>query len=449
MIGIIGPHDSVTLAQQVAVELGREAELLGLAYKHTEDAVSVARSLEASCDVLLFTGQVPYQSARLAGPWRAELQVISHSGADLYRMIALVLKERNGKFPRVSVDALEAETVRGVFRDMGLPVPEVIIPVIDGSEKFVFESVESTARTHVQAVAEGSAEAVLTCLAGTHTLLLEAGVLAWRIEHARVTIVEALQRAWLTSEVARSKGNLLAVAIVATEVDASLSEKQSSIARAAVKSIVLAQARKLSAQVTTNDDEHYVLITTQAAVQTMISRHRDGHKSLIGLATKPVRGVAITLGIGVGQTFVTAHDAAEKATRLASSTGEPTIAHGDGTVTFVLGAENARGGITLQETSAQALDLAQRTGLGPLSLRRLAEALGRADGTKITAQNLGEYYGVMPRSARRMLTALVSAGYAREVGVRAAVGAGRPHVVYDVDVPRLRASLAGVALLKS
>jgi hypothetical protein len=41
-----------------------------------------------------------------------------------------------------------------------------------------------------------------------------------------------------------------------------------------------------------------------------------------------------------------------------------------------------------------------------------------------------------------MLGRLVAAGYAREAGIRGSVGAGRPHVLYDVDLPRLRQIIA-------
>lgn len=441
MIGIVGPHDSVTLAQHVAVELGRSSDLLCLAYEHAEEAVGLARTLDASCDVLVFTGQVPYQSARLAGPWRCDLQVISHSGADLYRMIGLILKERQGEFPRVSVDALEAETVRHVFRDMQLPIPEVIIPVLDDSGELIFEGVKGTARTHLKAIKQGVADAALTCLAETHTLLVQAGAPSWRIEHARVTIAEALQRAWLTSEVARSKGNSLAIAVVEVEIEAGISMKRVTAARAGLDRAIGAQALKLSSHLQA-EENRYILTLTQAAVHTMIERHRDGQKSLLDVFTRPGPGAVVTLGIGIGHTYVTARDSADKAVRIAAGAGAPAIAYSDGSISFILDDNTKLVATTLQETSAQTLDLVRRSGLGPLSLRRLADALGRADGTTTTAQQLGEYYGVMPRSARRMLAALVAAGYAREVGVRAAVGAGRPHVVYDVDLARLRTCLA-------
>ena len=126
---------------------------------------------------------------------------------------------------------------------------------------------------------------------------------------------------------------------------------------------------------------------------------------------------------------------------MSAQSGEPAIVREAGTVESILDDDGAA--ISLQETSDAMLELAEQTGLGPLTLRRLIAALGRADHKAVTAQQLSDFYGVMPRSARRMLGLLVAAGYTREAGVRAAAaGAGRPHVVYEVDLPGLRQIMA-------
>ena len=150
------------------------------------------------------------------------------------------------------------------------------------------------------------------------------------------------------------------------------------------------------------------------------------------------------LGIGFGGTFATALDSAQQAFQVSAQSGEPAIVREAGTVESIFGDDGAA--VSLQETSDAMLELAEQTGLGPLTLRRLIAALGRADHKAVTAQQLSEFYGVMPRSARRMLGLLVSAGYTREAGVRAAAaGAGRPHVVYEVDLARLRQVMASGA----
>lgn len=426
------------LARQVALEFGRSNELLGLAYEHVDEAVDMGRSLESMCEVLLFTGLVPFERAKRAGKWECELDVIQHSQADLYRMIGLILKETAGDFPRVSVDSLEMSTVRDVFGDMGLPIPAVVIPIIE-SGAFVFEDVEGTARAHLAALERGEVEAALTCLAGTHQLLTAAGMTTWRIDHARVTIVEALQRAWLAADLRKTEGSSIAVALVQPVFVEGKSSTNVSALRATVDRSVTSHARRMGSRVAM-EGNRYMLTTTKAAIQEMVGRYRRGQKSLVDLATKPPAGVTTTLGVGFGGTFATALDSAEKAFQFSGSSSEPTVTHEDGTVeSLVAGGHEA---VNLLATSEGVLELAERTGLGPLSLRRLIAALGRADHTLVTAQQLAEFYGVLPRSARRMLGLLVAAGYAQEVGVRGSVGAGRPHVVYDVDLTTLRRIMA-------
>lgn len=427
MIGVVGPKDSVALAQQVADDLGRAAEIVGVTYHHADEAVPLARSLETSCEVVLFTGQAPYEQARRDGEWQCELDVIQHSQADLYRTIALVLKETRGRFPRVSVDSLDPELVRDVFEDMALRVPDVILPLVDDAGTFVFEDEKGTARAHLAAMPRGRQTAVLTCLAGTYQALTKAGVTVWRIDHARVTIVEALQRAWLTADVRRSRGSSIAVVLV--RPGPSRGSASTRFERA-----LRSHARRMGSHVV-SDGDRFLLTTTQAAIEAMLRRHREGQQSLVDLATKAAEGSPASIGIGLGGTFVTALDLAQKALQVAANTAEPTIAREDGTVDSLL--DSQRVAVNLQETSEGALELAQQTGLGPLSLRRLVAALGRTDYAALTAQQLAEFYGVQPRSARRMLGLLVEAGYAREAGVRGAVGAGRPHVVYEVDLPTL------------
>jgi hypothetical protein len=387
------------------------------------------------CEVLLFTGVVPFERAKRAGKWRCELDVIRHSQADLYRMIGLVLGQTAGKFPRVSVDSLDLETVRCVFGDMGLPIPAVVIPVIDEAGEFVFEDVEGTARAHLAAIERGEADAALTCLAGAHRLLISAGVTTWRVDHARVTIIEALQRAWLTSQVTKTRGSSIAVALVGTAFEG----RSTAAIHGTVERAVTSHARRMGSRVAL-DRDRYMLTTTQAAIQEMLDRHRSGQKSLIDLVSNPPGGVTMTLGVGFGGTFATALDSAEKAFRVSSSSGDPAVVREDGRVESLV-AENPTA-LSLQETSDAILQLAAETELGPLSLRRLVAALGRADHKAVTAQQLAEFYGVKPRSARRMLGLLVAARYAREVGIRGAAGAGRPHVVYDVDLPALSRIMA-------
>jgi hypothetical protein len=122
VIGIIGPADSVGLATQIASDEGFADLLAPGVYRHAGEAADLAKQLEATCRVVLFTGQAPYMLAG-AELTDAEAQFISHSGADLYRCIARVLIQRDGRMPKVTVDSIDEPTVLGSFADLGLPTP--------------------------------------------------------------------------------------------------------------------------------------------------------------------------------------------------------------------------------------------------------------------------------------------------------------------------------------
>lgn len=423
MIGIVGPQDSVALATRVSEELGRANELVCLAYVDPGDAIALARQLEPTCDVLLFTGQVPFEQAKREGHWQCEIDVILHSPADLYRMIAIVLKTTEGDFPRVSVDTIDGDTVRRAFSDIGLAEP-LVIPAAGSGEMSSGELARRTASSHAEMVEAGQADAALTCLAETYRLLREQGVKAWRIEHAPVTVRQALERAWYSAQVRHATGRAPAVVLVAVE------DQETA---AALQGRVVSHARRLGSRATLEGGK-YTMATTRAAVDAALARHRGGQRSLIDLAAIPPVG-SVRVGVGFGDTFDTAAIWANTALQLAAHTKEAMIVREDASV------ETASGSVSLmpslQETSAGVLRLAAETGLGPLVLRRLVATLNRLDSDAVTAQQLANFYGVTPRSARRMIRGLVSAEYAREAGVRGAAGAGRPHVVYSVDLARI------------
>ena len=203
---------------------------------------------------------------------------------------------------------------------------------------------------------------MLTCLAGTHRLLLDANVTTWRIDHARVTLVEALQRAWLTSEVKRNKGSAIAVVLVGSTAASGIGRTKFKEVRAAVDRAVISHTRRMGSRVATSD-ERYMLTTTQAAVEDTIGRFRNGQKSFIDLAVKPPKGAVVTVGIGFGGTFVTALDSAEQAFQVSAQSGKPAIVREAGTVESLLDDDGGTA-ISLQETSDAMLELAEQTGLG-------------------------------------------------------------------------------------
>lgn len=439
MIGVVGPADSVALIGEVAAELGRSHELIPRAYQDPREAGDLLDALRGYCDVVLFTGQVPYAIARDRaggvdqGP---ALQVVPHSGADLYRVIAQVLRESGGRFPVASLDALDQGTVERVFRDLDLPVPHVF-EVDDHNGDLAYTSSHDWAMAHAQAQADGTAEIALTCLASTFAVLSEQGRKVCRIEHTRVTIADALQRAFLTAELWQSRSGQVAVVLVqvtGTAGQLTLSPGRSRELMEA-QSLLVETAGDLRAQLTQRDLGTYVITSTVGVVENDLLRQsaRDPLAALLATSSE------VRIGIGTGPTFVSAQAGADDALRATSPATPALILLPDGQLR---GIDEIRSSGTQSAGRDQAvMALADQLGVGTQSLRRLLQAIRSVDTDAVTARQLSDAYGIQPRSARRLLRALTEAGYATEVGRRSGPRTGRPQTVFAVDLTGLSEAL--------
>ncbi|GAA0389592.1 hypothetical protein GCM10009541_35900 [Micromonospora gifhornensis] len=432
MIGIIGPEDSIRLVQEVAAGEGRAEEVSVRTYTDPEQAPELARELDDVCQVLLFTGRIPYSFAAAAGGLRAEIDYIRHAGIDLYRTLSRMLLAGAGQLPRVSVDTIEADTVRETYHDIDLTPPTEILPIADSSGLLLSSLAEVTAY-HRERYESGAVEACLTCLGAVHRELRERGVPVWRVEHTRASVRDALRRAWLAAEVRQSRATQIAVMMIEVAESASRPQDpyQAERQRLRLREALLEHAERMRGRLNTIDDRTLVITTTRGTVESAIARHRAGHASLLTL-----RGVdgEHTVGFGAGTTIAAAEANARQALALGRGGGDTHVVFPDGEIYSTRGSAVKQ---RLRETAPGVLRVSEQLRLGPLSTRRLLEALHQMDPNQVTARGLADAYGVEARSARRLLKALRAAGFAEEVGVHVSTGAGRPQTVYRVALQRL------------
>ena len=432
MIGIIGPEDSIRLVQEVAAGEGRAEEVSVRTYTDPEQAPELARELDDLCQVLLFTGRIPYSFAAAAGGLRAEIDYIRHAGIDLYRTLSRMLLAGAGQLPRVSVDTIEADTVRETYHDIDLAPPTDILPIADSSGLLLSSLAEVTAY-HRERYESGAVEACLTCLGAVHRELRERGVPVWRVEHTRASVRDALRRAWLAAEVRQSRATQIAVMMIEVSESATRPQDpyQAERQRLRLREALLEHAERMRGRLNTIDDRTLVITTTRGTVESAIARHRAGHASLLTL-----RGVdgEHTVGFGAGTTIAAAEANARQALALGRGSGDTHVVFPDGEIYSTRGSAVKQ---RLRETAPGVLRVSEQLRLGPLSTRRLLEALHQMDPNQVTARGLADAYGVEARSARRLLKALRAAGFAEEVGVHVSTGAGRPQTVYRVALQRL------------
>nr|BFE56339.1 hypothetical protein GCM10020063_008650 [Dactylosporangium thailandense] len=438
MIGIIGPEDSIQLVLEVAKGEGRADEVTARAYTRPEQAPALAKELDEVCQVLLFTGRIPYAFASVAGPLRAEIDFMPHAGIDLYRTLSRMLIANAGRLPRVSVDTIDSATVRETYHDIDLEPPTDIRPITD-AEGRLFSTLDEITAYHRERYESGAVEACMTCLGAVHRELSAAGVPVWRVEHTRASVRDALRRAWLAAEVRQARGTHIAVMLIALTQPPSRPRNPYEAERAQLRlrEALLAHAERMRGRLTTLDDHTFLITTTRGTVESAIARQRSGHASLLTL-----RGIDLphTVGFGAGATIAAAEDNARKALAMGGQGGHTHVVFPDGEV-YSTGETAVPK--RLRDTAPGVLRISEQLGLGPLSTRRLLEALHQMDAGEVTARSLADAYGVEVRSARRLLNALRAAGFAEEAGLHMSPGAGRPQTVYRVALQRLVDAIGG------
>lgn len=418
MIGVIGSEDSVQLALQVAKEMGL-AHVVGRAYRSIDEVPALARDLDALCRFLLFTGRVPYATALAQDPpLRAALDFVPHSAIDLYRTLALVMRSNAGVVPAFVVDTIDRAIVEEVCQDLSLhsPVSVLSLDVGHKSEPGAgpLRDLDQIVEFHLEAARKGDAQLSLTCLGEVNRRLRNLGVAVSRIEHTRSTLHHALTEASLAVKSSEAED---------AQPVAALFRSTQKIGPLSLSQEMEGYARRLHGTVQELGENTWCVHTTYGALESF---------ALTGGSEVPAGWEA---GFGVGATLHDAEQNARRALKVGRPDGAVLTVLADGSVvgTEAFGSPTLR----LRETDAELLAHARNIGLRAYTLTRLAGALRSLDPDSFTVRQLARAYGVEPRSAARLLARLESVGIASVHGVDAAPGAGRPQLVYKLEVDRL------------
>jgi hypothetical protein len=429
MIGLIGPADSVELVVRVAREIDLQPLLIPRSYRHAEQATAIARDIEGLCSVILFTGRVPYVMAAASGKLTVRTAYIPHEGTDLYRAIAGILLSPNhrGKLPRASFDSIEALQVSEAFQELGLDPPQHILPLHDDTrDRFI--DVTQIADEHHRLFTAGQVELCVTCIGDVHRRLLSLKAPAIRIVHSRIVVREALLRARLSIDLSRAEASQVAVCVM------QVCNERKKWRRALSQRLLVTVARKyadlLDGRVISQRQGELVILTTRGAVERSFQEEIASRAS----AMKTELREHLKLGIGFGATASLAEANARRAVEAADGAGQHMLIAPDDQTIMPL--EVVRQG-DAREQRAQNLRAARQLNLSPTIIRRMRAAFRQLDPTTFTSNELASTYGVIPRSARRLIATLRERGLVEESGIEKSDGAGRPQIAYRIALDRL------------
>lgn len=437
VIGVIGPADSTQLALRVARDEGIDHEVLVRPYASADEAPALATELAELCQVIVFTGRVPYALAKLARPMAVTLQYVPHSGADLYRALLHLQRERRGELPRISLDTIEPSVVAEAYEDLGLVPPQHVLPLDSGPDGSILPPGDITA-FHLARYRAGDVDVCVTCLGSVYEELGAAGVPAVRIAHTRTVLRDSLRQAHLAARLAITEAMQPGAVIVrfTDEAAGRASDPASYEAqrrRLEVRMAVVGLAEGLGGRIAELDGETLIVYTNRTTIDAALSRLAVDRSGPFGAMR---RMSEVAMGIGLGSTVRAAEENARRALVIGERYGDLHMGLPDGEVVLATQDEGA-GSYRLRETRGPTLRVAEELGLGPLAFGRLVRALRQVDVASLTAADLARAYGIEPRSARRLMTSLQRAGIATRMGVQGGPGAGRPQTVYRIDVAKL------------
>jgi hypothetical protein len=430
MIGIIGPPDSVRQVSAVAESSPLDVTFVTRTY-HTHDEVpGLVTALAPSCPVILFTGRAPYAIAQAAPPTRTRLEFIPYEGADLLLVLAKTLLDNRLTIDRletlrVSVDSIDPEMAAETAEDLGLHQTN-IHPVLLSPES---TDLASVIEEHAQLFRAGMVDICFTCLDTVYAELHSRGIRVERVGHTRLVVRTALDRCVLAHKLQAVEAGQVAVVLFEGVGGADAGAADAAL----VDALVDDTAQAISADVLRRDANGSAVVTTRGIIERWLG---DGDTARAKLRDHAFSQL-VHMGIGLGESVPDAENNARRALDLSRRNLYPHVAGPDGTI-FEVGSHLSPGTRT-RETRAASASRAQEIGVSVVSLQRLIEAVRISDQNLVTPAQLARSYRIAPRSARRLLSLLNSAGYADVAGTEASVGPGRPHTVYRVHVDRLLA----------
>jgi hypothetical protein len=417
MIGVVGSHDSVAHVLKVSEEMDLAEGLITRSYDSPAEAPVLAAEIDSSCRVILFTGRVPYEFTLAQGALTATAQYIPHSALDLYRTLVLLAQQFEGRIPSISIDTIDRDIVQEIFKEIGVAPPQGLFPLADSVPQLSVLT-ERMVAFHRAEFERGDIEVCVTCMSTVREQLASEGIPVTRVMTTDSSVRDSLNRAALTSQLQRSESSQ--VAVLALTGGSTLDE--------GVEASLTALADHLDGRLI-SDGGSTVIVTTRGPLEREL-QSRKLQKVLQSLET-----AAVWIGVGLGNSLPDAEQNANYAVTVAAATQAHHEVLPDGSIRRLTDSDRSLS--QMRNTDARKHALARLGGIGPMTIFRLQAALASLGRDDLTARELAQAYGVEPRSARRLLASLHKAGIASPLGAYAAPRAGRPQVIYKIDLQLL------------
>ncbi|QSO47280.1 helix-turn-helix domain-containing protein [Alicyclobacillus mengziensis] len=414
-LGVLGADDSLSVIEQVAKEFA-EFSVIPVVYWEESEIPDRIKPYLSEVDAWLCSGQVPYsisQELQLERP----IFYTRHSSEGLYQVLLYLSHERGLHISDLSFDTLSPDTMNGLLADLGTDAKLYLkhyTGVIDSEELVQF---------HQSLWEQGCTKVAVTCLRSAQLKLQQIGIPAMHITPTKSEVRQVLETIPKTCHLLASREAQVAVQLIHRSV------KGADVPEQVFDAAIHRYARHLQGtkqQVHTN---RWAVYTTRGAIDEITTHFtmRPPFATVTALADDVVCG-----GMGVGATVREAFDRARLALEQAQIYGPGNWAGALETNTILAPLGDVNGGLALEYGREDLQQLSGEVPLSALTLSKIASVLTKRKSTRITVNELAEYFNILPRSARRILLRLEEHGLATIVGEETTYQRGRPRKIYDI-----------------
>jgi hypothetical protein len=428
-LGLFGADDSMAIIQTV-VSKYPEFECVPIIYWREEEAGDLLEPVANEVDMWIFSGQVPYSTAKEWGGITKPMFFIPFTGSSLYLTLLQISYNQHIPIDQLSFDIYQPDQLALILDEAGITANQLYLKPFNGEI-----NEDEMVQYHADLWKSGQTKAAVTCLRTVHLKLQRMGVPVYRVLPAQPAIQSVLNLALRTYEMLHFKESQIAVQML--EIDSYVGIAKETFSTDEIYKMeiritekLLKYARKIQGSLKSAGPGRHVIFTTRGLLQEITN---DFTKIPDLEDLDQFNKETITCGIGIGQTAYEAEIHAGRALLHAREYGKGSwmVGFDDKTIAGPLGRAER---ISYSYASAEMQKLSEQTSLSAATLSKLNSILMKLGKTDINAYDLAQHMQIMPRSARRILMELEEKGVAQVVGEESPYPRGRPRKIYKITL---------------
>ncbi|MDF2963349.1 MAG: transcriptional regulator [Paenibacillus sp.] len=426
-LGYIGVEDTMEMVL-AAIRKFPEFECVPFVHTRFEEVIDLMVNHSGQVDMWLFSGPLPYETAKQRGKASVPLFYIPYTGTSLYRTLCEVLYRQKINISELSFDIFSHAELQQLFSELGLEDSPVYTKPFTGSD-------EELCDHHWKLWSEGKTKAAVTCVWIVQQKLESLGVPVFRVRPTESSVDSVLSSALRTQETLRFKDAQVAVQMIKTDPYSGVSQELYSSdelfnMEMAVTTKLLQYAKKVQGSLKIAGPGRFVIFTARGILRELTNNFTSV-PALAELQESDSR--LMTCGIGIGKTVYEAEILAGQALVHTRQYGEGAwmVFFDDKSITGPLGKPEQLSYSYISEAMQQ---ISAASSLSISTLGKINAILNKRGTDEINARELAQQMQILPRSARRILIQLEAAGFAEVIGEDNPHPRGRPRKIYRISI---------------